>query len=112
MKKNFRGNELGEGCVSRKKLAMSSIRSQKSLLIPLQTTANHYTITVYRRRFVIVPPEKKEAIVQISDDMIERSLVLINSKKIKTIQSLPHLNATKTYLAPNIGLDRLHGYTH
>ena len=80
VKKNSR-KKLEEGCVLRKKLAVGSVQSQKHLTIPSQKT---FKISVYPRRFVIVPARKREELVQTLDDIIRRLLTLINAKKTRT----------------------------
>jgi hypothetical protein len=65
----------------RKKLTVSSVRSQKPLIIPSQITLR---MRVYPRRFVVVPAQKREELIKILDDMVKRLLTLINARKTKT----------------------------
>jgi len=65
----------------RRKLAVGSVRSQKPPIIPSQITLR---MRVYPRRFVVVPAEKREELINILDDMVKRLLTLINARKTKT----------------------------
>jgi hypothetical protein len=80
-KKIFSKTEIGEGCVLRRRLILGSVRSQKHLTIPSQMT---FRMRVYPRRFVVVPAEKRGELIRILDDMIQRLLTLINSRKTNT----------------------------
>jgi hypothetical protein len=60
---------------------VGSVRSQKSTTIPLQTT---YKMTIYLREFKIVPAKRREELIKILDDVIQRLLTLISSKKTTT----------------------------
>jgi hypothetical protein len=80
-KKSFSRIELGEGCILRRKLVLNSVRSQKPLIIPSQIT---FRISVYPRKFVVIPVEKRGELIRILDDMIKRLLTLINARKTKT----------------------------
>jgi hypothetical protein len=74
-------NRLGGESVLRNKLRMGSVGSLKVPITPPQITLK---ITVFTRRFVIVPAEKREEFVKILADMIKRLLVLINAHRTDT----------------------------
>jgi ribosome-binding protein aMBF1 (putative translation factor) len=65
----------------RKKLGVGSVRIRNSRIMPSKLTLR---INVYPRRFVIVPAEKREELVTILDDLIERLMKIINSNRTKT----------------------------
>jgi hypothetical protein len=60
---------------------MGSVGSLKVPITPPQITLK---ITVFTRRFVIVPAEKREEFVKILADMIKRLLVLISAHRTDT----------------------------
>jgi hypothetical protein len=80
-KKIFPESGIGGGRVLRNKLDPDPVRIQKPRIIPSQITLR---MSVYPRRFVFVPAEKREELIKILDDTIKRLLTLINARKTKT----------------------------
>jgi lipoate-protein ligase A len=80
-KKSFSKIEPEKGCVLRKKRVMGSAQSRKSTRTLLQAT---YKMTIYLRRFKIVPSKKREDLIKTLDDVIQRLLTIISSKKTTT----------------------------